>query len=125
MRADAVTLAMERRRPWSRVMGLGSIYAKTVRDSRRAAILVGVIGGLTMLATAAPYGTEFTTPESRANLVAQMSNLPAVFRGLLGAPLNIDTLGGWISFRAGNFLPVLLALWNIIALSGTLSGEAA
>lgn len=126
MHADAtLAIAMGRRRPWSRVMGLGSIYAKTVRDSRRAAILVGVIGGLTMLATAAPYGTEFTTPESRANLVAQMGALPAVFRGLLGAPVAIDTLGGWISFRAGNFLPVLLALWNIIALSGTLSGEAA
>ena len=27
--------------PWSRVMGLRSIYAKTVRDSRRAALVVG------------------------------------------------------------------------------------
>ena len=106
-------------------MGLGSVYAKTVRDSRRAAIAVGLIGGLLMLATAAPYGTEFTTPESRAVLVSQMGSLPAVFRGLLGAPINIDTLGGLISFRAGNFLPVMLGLWPVIALSGTLAGEAA
>ncbi len=78
-----------------------------------------------MLATAAPYGTEFTTSESRAVLVAQMGSLPAVFRGLLGEPINIDTLGGWISFRAGNFLPILLGLWSVLALSGTLAGEAA
>lgn len=111
--------------PWSRIMGLGSVYAKTVRDSRRAALIAGIVGGLTMLATAAPYGAEFTTPESRAQLVAQMTSLPAVFQGLLGQPINIDTLGGWISFRAGNVLPVMLGLWSVLALSGTLAGEAA
>ena len=44
--------------PWSRVMGLTSVYAKTVRDSRRAALIVGGVGGLFMLVTAAPYGAE-------------------------------------------------------------------
>ncbi len=111
--------------PWARVMGLGSVYAKTVRDSRRAALVVGFVGGLVMLATATPYGTEFTTAESRAQLVAQMAAMPAVFRGLLGEPINIDTLGGFLSWRAGNFLPVLLGLWSVIALSGTLAGEQA
>ena len=111
--------------PWSRVMGLGSVYAKTVRDSRRAALIVGGMAGLFMLATATPYGTEFQTPESRAQLAAQMSAMPAVFRGLLGEPINIDTLGGFLSWRVGNILPVLLGLWSVIALSGTLAGEAA
>lgn len=106
-------------------MGLTSIYAKTVRDSRRAALLVGGIGGLFMFVTAAPYGAEFTTPEARAQLVAQMGALPAVMRGLLGEPINIDTLGGFISWRVGNFLPVMLGLWSVLALSGTLVGEAA
>ena len=111
--------------PWSRVMGLTSIYAKTVRDSRRVALVVGGIGGLFMFVTAAPYGAEFTTSEARSQLVAQMTALPAVMRGLLGEPINIDTLGGFISWRVGNFLPVLLGLWSVLALSGTLVGEAA
>lgn len=111
--------------PWSRVMGLGSVYAKTVRDSRRTALVVGVVGGLIMLATATPFATEFKTAEARAELVAQMGLMPAVFRGLLGEPINIDTLGGFLSWRAGNFLPVLLGLWPVLALSGTLAGEAA
>jgi ABC-2 type transport system permease protein len=124
MGAETATLAgRSRTMPWSRVMGLGSVYAKTVRDSRRAALVVGFVGGLVMLATATPYGTEFTTAESRAQLVAQMAAMPAVFRGLLGEPINIDTLGGFLSWRAGNFLPVLLGLWPVIALSGTLAGE--
>lgn len=126
MGADTAVLAgRSRTMPWSRVMGLGSVYAKTVRDSRRAALAVGFLGGLMLLATATPYGTEFTTPESRAQLVAQMAAMPAVFRGLLGEPINIDTLGGFLSWRAGNFLPVLMGIWSVIALSGTLAGEQA
>jgi ABC-2 type transport system permease protein len=111
-------------RPWSRVMGLGSIYGKTVRDSRRAALIVGVLAGMFMLMTAAPYGLEFTTAELRAQLVTQMTTLPAVFRGLLGEPIAIETLGGFLSWRVGNILPVMLGLWSVIALSGTLAGEA-
>ncbi len=42
--------------------GLGTIYGKTVRDSRRAALVVGGVGGLFMIATGAPYGSR---PSSR------------------------------------------------------------
>ncbi len=110
---------------WSRVMGLGSIFGKTIRDSRRAALVVGIVGGLFMIATGAPYGTEFTTPAARALFASQMTSLPPVFQGLLGEPIHIETLGGFLSWRVGNFLPVLLGLWSVIALSGTLAGEAA
>jgi polyether ionophore transport system permease protein len=126
MSADAEALpGRSRSWPWARVMGLGSIYAKTVRDSRRAAIVVGVLAGLFMLATATPYGTEFATEAARAQFVAQMSALPPVFRGLLGEPINIETLGGFLSWRVGNILPVILGLWSVIALSGTIAGESA
>ena len=111
--------------PWSRIMGLRSIYAKTVRDSRRAALLVGGMGGLFMLATGAPYGLEFDTMAIRQQFIAGMTALPLALRGLLGEPINIDTLGGFISWRVGNTLPVVLGLWSVIALSSTLSGEAA
>jgi ABC-2 type transport system permease protein len=111
--------------PWSRVMGLRSIYAKTVRDSRRAALLVGGLGGLFMLATGAPYGVEFGTMALRQTFIAGMTALPAALRGLLGEPIHIETLGGFISWRVGNSLPVILGLWSVLALSGTLAGEAA
>ena len=65
--------------PWSRVMGLRSIYAKTVRDSRRAALVVGGLGGLFMLATAAPYGLEFGTNDSRRASVFLVEERP--FKG--------------------------------------------
>ena len=41
MATDVRPLGVRRGMPWSRIMGLRSIYAKTVRDSRRAALVVG------------------------------------------------------------------------------------
>ena len=36
-----------------------------------------------------------------------------------------SSMGGFLSWRVGNFLPAMLGLWPVIALSGTLAGEAA
>ena len=55
---------------WSRLYGFGSIYAKTVRDSRLAFIIVaGMLGGM-MLVAGAGVGAVYSTPESRADMVA-------------------------------------------------------
>ena len=125
MTADARTLT--RPNLWSRVFGLGSIYGKTVRDSRRAAIVVGGVAGLFMFGTGAPYGAapEFSTIELRHQFIAALTALPLALRGLLGEPINLETLGGFLSWRVGNTMPILLGLWSVLALSGTLAGEAA
>ena len=39
----------------SRVAGLGTIYGKTVRDSRRAALVIGGLAALFMIGTGAPF----------------------------------------------------------------------
>jgi ABC-2 type transport system permease protein len=111
----------------ARVAGLGTIYGKTIRDSRRAALVVGGIAALFMLGTGAPYGVapEFATIELRRQFVAGLLTLPLAVRGLLGEPIHLETLGGFLSWRVGNFLPVMLGLWPVVALSGTLAGEAA
>jgi ABC-2 type transport system permease protein len=110
----------------ARIAGLGSIYGKTVRDSRRAALLVGGVAALFVIATGAPYATsDFGTVEARKVFIASLTALPPAVRGLLGEPINLDTLGGFVSWRVGNFLPVMLGLWPVLALSGTLAGEAA
>jgi ABC-2 type transport system permease protein len=61
----------------------------------------------------------------RQQFIAGMTALPIALRGLLGEPINIETLGGFLSWRVGNSLPVILGLWSVLALSGTLAGEAA
>ena len=62
--------------PWSRIYGLGTVYAKTLRDSRLAVlILCGLIGGM-FLATGAAFGTAYATAESRQELAALVNSLP-------------------------------------------------
>jgi ABC-2 type transport system permease protein len=46
-------------------------------------------------------------------------------RGLLGEPIRVDTLGGFLSWRVGNTLPAMLGIWSVLALSSTLAGEGA
>ena len=109
---------------FSRVYGLGSIFGKTLRDSRWAIVVVGLLLGGIVAGTASQIAAEFGTLEARQQLVAQMQLLPAIFVGLLGEPINIATLPGFISWRVMGTMPVLIGTWSIVALSGTLAGEA-
>lgn len=108
-----------------RLLGLGSVFGKSLRDARWTAIGLGVIFGLIPFASASQVALEFDTPAERAQLAAQMGLLPAVFRGMLGEPIAIDRLGGFLSWRVVNFMPVMLGIWSLVALSGTLAGELA
>lgn len=111
---------------WSRIYGLGTVYAKTLRDSRLAVlILCGLIGGM-FLATGAAFGGAYSTVESRHELAALVASLPPVMAGIYGNPFPtaIDTLGGSIAWKGGGSLGLIAALWSVLALSGTLAGEA-
>ena len=108
----------------SRVIGLGSVFGKTLRDSRRAILVAGIGVGMLVFFTASQVAAEFSTPEARAEMAALPEQLPALFRGLLGEPINLLTLGGFLSWRTLNFLPITLGVWSILALSGTIANEA-
>ena len=108
----------------ARFFGLGSVFGKTLRDSRWAVLLVGGLLGLLTLVTGYAIGDQFSTAADRAQIAAQMGALPAMFRGLLGEAVNIETLPGFLSWRVFGFMPVMLGLWSVAALAGTLAGEA-
>jgi ABC-2 type transport system permease protein len=109
---------------WSRLYGFGSVYAKTVRDSRLAFIIVaGLLGGI-MLAGCKAFGAAYATPESRVDLKNVIDNIPPVLKGLYNNPLNVETLGGSLSWKYGPFFGLIAGLWSIVALSGTLASEA-
>src|SRR5450759_1724412 len=109
---------------WSRLYGFGSVYAKTVRDSRLAFIIVaGLLGGI-MLAGCKAFRAAYATPESRVDLKNGIDNIPPVLKGLYNNPLNVETLGGSLSWKYGPFFGLIAGLWSIVALSGTLASEA-
>ena len=70
--------------PWSRVYGLGSVYAKTLRDSRLAVIIVSGLIGALLLSGGAAFGEAYATPESRAGLAALVASLPPIMAGIYG-----------------------------------------
>ncbi len=66
-----------------RLFGLGSIFGKTLRDSRRAVLIVGGFLSLLILVSGAFVSSTWGTPETRAEGVALTTALPAIFTGLL------------------------------------------
>ena len=42
---------------------------------------------------------------------------------MAGKVVNVGTLGGYLSYKYGVFFPLVVSLWSILALSGTLAGE--
>jgi ABC-2 type transport system permease protein len=43
---------------------------------------------------------------------------------MAGKVVNVGTLGGYFQYKYGVFFPIILSLWSVLALSGTLAGEA-
>lgn len=107
-----------------RIYGLGSVFAKTIRDSRRATLLVGGLLGLILIGVSRAIVSEFSTPESREQIANIVNAVPPILQGLGGKPVNVETLGGYLSYKYGTFFPLIASLWSILALSGTLAGEA-
>jgi ABC-2 type transport system permease protein len=111
---------------WSRIYGLGSVYAKTLRDSRLAFLIVAGLLGALLLSGGAAFGEAYATPESRAALAALVASLPPVMAGLYGTPfpVNIETLGGSLAWKTAASLGLIASIWSILALSSTLATEA-
>jgi ABC-2 type transport system permease protein len=111
-----------------RLYGFGSIYGKTIRDSRLSFIIAaGMFGGLALVLGTA-IGTVFPTPEVRKDLESLVGGMPASMVNLFGNTTlmgsALGTLGGWMTFKYGALFALGTALWSILALSGTLAGEA-
>jgi ABC-2 type transport system permease protein len=120
----ATTIALSRASAVSRLYGLGSIYAKTMRDSRLAFIVAaGLLGGLSLVMGAA-ISTVFPTPESRLEVDKLIGGMPPQMVDFFGKPVGLGTLGGYLTWKYGLIFVLATSLWSILGLSSTLAGEA-
>ena len=110
--------------PARRIYGLGSVFGKTLRDSRRATIAVALVLGLLLLGVTRAVSAEFSTVASREQMAELIRSVPPILAGLAGRVVNVETLGGYVQYKYGSFFPLIVSLWSIIALSGTLAIEA-
>ena len=107
-----------------RIYGLGSIYGKSLRDSRLAFIMfTGLIAGL-MLAIGSAWGSAYGTVEARREIALLLENVPPIMAGMAGPIVKPETMGGFLTYKYGPFFAFLAGLWSILALSNTLAGEA-
>ena len=107
-----------------RLYGFGSIYGKTIRDSRLAFIIAaGLLGGLALFMGAA-ISQVFPTPATRLEVDKLIGSMPAGMVNLFGKPEKLGTLGGYMSWKYGAIFALGTALWSILALSSTLASEA-
>jgi ABC-2 type transport system permease protein len=111
---------------WSRIYGLGTVYAKTLRDSRLAVIIVAGMLGALLLSSGVGFGEAYSTVASRVDLANLVKSLPPVMSGVYGNPFptHIETLGGSIGWKTGASLGLMTCLWSVLAMSGTLAAEA-
>lgn len=125
MTAIAPRVTRTRIPPLSRIYGLGSVYAKTLRDSRLAIIIVSGILAAVTLGGGAAY-KEYATEAARLDFAKLIQSLPPVMQGLYGnpRPAHLETLGGLISFKNMTSVAMMAAIWSILALSATLGAEA-
>jgi ABC-2 type transport system permease protein len=108
-----------------RIFGLGSVFGKTLRDSRRAMLIVGGWTALILVIAGAAMASTWGTAETRQEAVALTRDLPVIFTGLYGGNQpNVETLGGFTNWRYGILFFVLPGVWSLLALSGTLVTEA-
>ena len=107
-----------------RIYGFGSVFAKTLRDSRRATILVGGVLALMLIGIGAAIISQFSTVQSRQEMGDVIRAVPPILAGLAGKVVNVETLGGYLQYKYGTFFPIIVSLWSILALSGTLAAEA-
>jgi ABC-2 type transport system permease protein len=107
-----------------RLYGFGSVYGKTIRDSRLAFIIAaGLLGGLSLVMGAA-ISSVFPTPESRTEVNNLIGGMPPQMVDFFGKPVGLGTLGGYLTWKYGSVFVLATALWSILGLSGTLAGEA-
>ena len=109
----------------SRIYGFGSIFGKTMRDSRRAVLVVALLLGLHAHRRQLRdrHGVQHARI-ARRQLVDVVAAVPPILQGLAGKPVNVGTLGGYLQYKYGTFFPIIVSLWSILALSATLAAEA-
>ena len=111
--------------PLGRVaLGLGSVFGKTLRDSRTAVVVVTALLGVLILAGGGVMANTYGTVAARTELATMSRDMPELLRGFYGNPVNVDRLGGFVSWHYAAYFAMIAGLWSILALASTLAGEA-
>lgn len=90
-----------------------AIARLTAKRAARSGAVWGVLFGLLVFNEAVGYHSNFPTPASRANVVRAFGHNSA-FTALMGPARQLDTVGGWVSWRVFWLLILVGAIWGLL-----------
>ena len=107
-----------------RLLGLGSVFGKAVRDARRPFLVELVFLAGLVFAVLGGVASAYPTQAARDELARLATGIGPAAQGLAGKPVNVGTMGGYVQWKYGPVLLLIAAFWSVLALSGALAGEA-
>ena len=103
-------------RPWRAVLGLAR------RQLSRGAYVWASLAFLTVYGTVKGYVATYPTVEGRQKIAALVERNPA-FQAINGVARRLDTPGGYITWRVGGVLMVVVGAWAAVTATRLLRGE--
>ena len=99
-----------------------SITRFSWRQCRRGALVWAVAGALVVATGVETFKSAYTTEASRRAFALSVGRLPA-FQALYGQANRVDTVGGFIAWRYGDILTLVVGLWGLLAVTRMLRGD--
>jgi ABC-2 type transport system permease protein len=99
-----------------------TVATLTARRAARSAAVWGLLFGLLIFNEAVSYHTSNPTPESREDIVRTFGD-NAAFAAILGPARQLDTAGGFLSWRVLALLVWVGAIWGLLTATRLLRGE--
>src|SRR6266496_1151254 len=100
------------------------LFALSFRYQRTGTIVMSVMGSLAGVLNAAAFEQlAGNTPAERAVFGQQMELLGKQLSYLLPDPIQLDTMGRYLTWRAFGSLALIFAIWAILASTGAGRGE--
>ncbi len=103
---------------------MSTMLRLSLRLGRWGIIGFGAIAFInTLLQAVAFYQIAGTTPAERAKFGQSMSILAQQFSVLVAPPIRLDTVGGYVQWRAFGFFAILFAIWALVSATGAARGD--
>lgn len=101
-----------------------TLFRLALRSHRTGTILLGTIGGLGGVLNAIGFvQIAGTTHAERVAFAQQMEILGKQFSYILPPPLQLDTMGGYLTWRSFSSISVAFAVWAVLAATGLARGD--
>ena len=99
-----------------------SIARFSWRQLWKGAVIWSAVSGVVVLTGVATFESAYTTAASRRAFAVSIGRLPA-FQALYGRAAGVDTAGGFIAWRYGDVLTVVIGLWALLAVTRMFRGD--